>query len=1071
MSDLNNKTKTQLIAELEALRHRVAELESAEARSQQVVTALRENEILRRLANESLHEGIWVVDRDSYTVHVNSCMAAMLGYTVEEMLGRHLFSFMDEQSVKMCKRLLERRRQGISEQHDFEFLRKDGTRIYTLLEAIPIMDEAGNYAGAMAGVIDITERRRAEEALKESEWRNKIISELTTDYIFVVDVEPGGTLRLRWASDSMQRLTGRTIEDAATAEMWKSIIHPDDMARFFDFVNQVATTAYTGELECRTFTGWDEERWIRVVAQPQIGEGSVVTTIVGAIQDITARKRAEEGLRRSEASLRKAQQVSHVGSWKWNIKTNQLEWSDEMYHIFGIEKEDFSGSLEEVIAQAIHPDDRFEVERSNLSVIREKKPIPLEYRVIRPDQSIRTVWAEAGELMVDEAGNPVLLTGIVQDITERKQAEEALRESEERYRELFNRISSGVAVYEAVGNGEDFVFKDFNQAGARIEQVNQDEVIERRVAEVFPGVRDMGLLEVFRRVWRTGQPEHHPVSFYKDERHIGWRENYIYKLPSGEIVAVYDDVTVRKQAEEALRESEEKFRTFIEQASDGITLFDEQGNFIEWNRACEKITGLKREEVIGQPYWDVQFRMMVPERRSPERLEYYKAVIFDALRTGQSPAFNHPVEVSICVSGTERRFVLQTVFPIKTEKGYRIGSVLRDITEIKQAEEAYHVLVEHSLQGLTIIQDHRVVFANPMMSAITGYPVEELTSLSQDEMFELIHPDDRSQASEGFSEYNITGELVPSSYAFRLIQKDGSVVWLEAYSTRINYQGKPAIQTAYLDVTERRQAEEELGLYRNHLEELVKQRTAELRAANDQLLVLSRMKDEFVSNVSHELRTPITNLMLREHLLETHPDQVHDHLAVIKRETDRLSRTIEDLLQLSRLDQERIPFSLAPVDLNVLAELYVADRMLIAGDKNLSLSFSGEPDLPEVMADRGLLGQVLGILLTNAINYTPAGGQVSVRTHVQRCGGRQWVGFSVSDTGLGISLEEQPQLFTRFSRGKAGRTSGVPGTGLGLALAKEIVERHRGCIEVVSDGVPGHGTTFTVRMPIEGKDK
>jgi signal transduction histidine kinase len=120
------------------------------------------------------------------------------------------------------------------------------------------------------------------------------------------------------------------------------------------------------------------------------------------------------------------------------------------------------------------------------------------------------------------------------------------------------------------------------------------------------------------------------------------------------------------------------------------------------------------------------------------------------------------------------------------------------------------------------------------------------------------------------------------------------------------------------------------------------------------------------------------------------------------------------------------------------------------------------------MADVGLLGQVLSILLTNAISYTPSGGHVIVRTHTRQKEDDRWVGFSVSDSGPGISPEEQRQLFVRFFRGGAGRKSGIPGTGLGLAIAQEIINRHGGTIEVESDAIPGHGATFSVWIPIEG---
>ncbi|MFH0803043.1 MAG: ATP-binding protein [bacterium] len=140
---------------------------------------------------------------------------------------------------------------------------------------------------------------------------------------------------------------------------------------------------------------------------------------------------------------------------------------------------------------------------------------------------------------------------------ERKRVEDALNENVERFRNLFDNMSSGVAVYEAINGAEDFIIRDFNKAGERIENVKREELVGRSVLDAFPGIKAMGLFEVLQRVWRTGQPEHYPASAYKDRRITGWRENYVYKLSSGEIVAVYDDVTERKQAEEELLKAKE----------------------------------------------------------------------------------------------------------------------------------------------------------------------------------------------------------------------------------------------------------------------------------------------------------------------------------------------------------------------------------------------------------------------------------------------------------------------------------------------------------------------------------
>jgi diguanylate cyclase (GGDEF)-like protein/PAS domain S-box-containing protein len=193
------------------------------------------------------------------------------------------------------KRLIENVEMGI--------IKPDRSVIWLSVNAAPLPTEG---YGVVVTYGDITARKQAEEALKESEWRNRIVSELTTDYIFVVDVERNGTIKLKWASDNMTRVTGRTVEEAATSDLWGKIIHPDDNERFFGFLNHTISTAETGELECRTFYKNGEERWVHIFASTQTGNGDKLMTIVGAIDDITERKRAEKALENANAELKSA---------------------------------------------------------------------------------------------------------------------------------------------------------------------------------------------------------------------------------------------------------------------------------------------------------------------------------------------------------------------------------------------------------------------------------------------------------------------------------------------------------------------------------------------------------------------------------------------------------------------------------------------------------------------------------------------------------------------------------------------------------------------------------------------
>ena len=270
---------------------------------------------------------------------------------------------------------------------------------------------------------DITERKRAEATLRKSEARFRAVLDATPFPIAVVDLQDNN---IHFWSRSALALFGHI---APTASEWYQIAYPDPNYRRevinrwkskLEIAQQSHRAVNTGEY--RVACSDDSVRICELYAT------FLADSLIVTFNDITDRKQAEAALQESEANLRKAQQVANVGSWVWHIQTNRLEWSEQMYRIFGIAKSTFTGDLADVIARAIHPDDRLAVEQSNLSVISEGKPIPLEYRVIWPDGTVRVVWAEAGELIRDAVGNTATLSGIVQDITERKRAEAQLTE-------------------------------------------------------------------------------------------------------------------------------------------------------------------------------------------------------------------------------------------------------------------------------------------------------------------------------------------------------------------------------------------------------------------------------------------------------------------------------------------------------------------------------------------------------------------------------------------------------------------------------------------------------------------
>lgn len=268
----------------------------------------------------------------------------------------------------------------------------------------------------------------------------------------------------------------------------------------------------------------------------------------------------------------------------------------------------------------------------------------------------------------------------------------------------------------------------------------------------------------------------------------------------------------------------------------------------------------------------------------------------------------------------------------------------------------------------------------------------------------------------------------------------------------------------------RMELNEQTRRHADELEERVASRTAELRQALEKAQEVDRLKSEFIANINHELRTPLTNLVLYSQMLRAQPTvKTQERLDVIGRELQRLRSLIENLLNLSRLDLGQIHFNPAEHDLNSVIRPIVEDRRSLAEERRLTLAAEFQPNLPAVSFDEALLVQVVSNLLTNALNYTPPGGRVWVRTMYTVDGDQYWVGFSVEDTGPGIADEERERLFERFYRGKVGHTSGASGTGLGLAIVKQVVDRHAGRIEVPKSA-PGKGAIFRVWLPAQKKE-
>jgi signal transduction histidine kinase len=245
------------------------------------------------------------------------------------------------------------------------------------------------------------------------------------------------------------------------------------------------------------------------------------------------------------------------------------------------------------------------------------------------------------------------------------------------------------------------------------------------------------------------------------------------------------------------------------------------------------------------------------------------------------------------------------------------------------------------------------------------------------------------------------------------------------------------------------------------LEERIAQRTHDLSIANEQLQELDQLKTKFISDVSHELRTPITNINLYLDLFrQGKPERQPHYMDVIRKETSRLTKLMEDTLSISRLDIDRTKLKMTPVNLNEIINVVVAQYQPHVKLAELALTINLQANLPIIQGDSKQFSQVITQLITNAINYTTS-GKIEVTTFAIT--DDDYICLEVKDTGMGIDDEDQKYLFERFYRGKNTGQSNIPGTGLGLAIVKEIVNLHSGRIELES--TLGKGSTFRIYFP------
>lgn len=758
----------------------------------------------------------------------------------------------------------------------------------------------------------------------------------------------------------------------------------------------------------------------------------------------TELQNTEEKLRKCDQLLKDIQRITRLGNWEWHIRTDTLTWSDELYRIFGLRREDFAATFEAYLS-CVFPEDREQARAVMESALQSKKPFTSEHRIVRPDGTIRFLETE-GEVKTDENNQAVRMLGCCLDVTERKQTEKKLATSISLLNATLESTADGILVVDLAGNLARFnrKFLEMWRLPSAVMESFQD---KRALSLALKQLKDpAGFMDRVRYLYQHPELESFDVLEFKDGR-IFERLSQPQRIREKIIGRVWSfrDATDRYRVLETLRQSEERYRSLVIATAQVVWRTDAEGIMLDDAASCRKFTGQKLEDVL-QGHW---LDSVHPLDRA-SALEIWSHAVANRSM--------YETEYRVRRADGEWRNMAVRGVPLLDNTGAIrewIG-FCQDITKRKQAEELvarqrdFLDALINSLPGIFYLLDNTGLNLrwNKNLETITEYSSAEIAKMHA---IDFVPEEEKGMLAERVRKVFSEGHAFAKIH---VLSKTGKRALYFCTGTRVELEGKPSLVGMGIDISQLEKAKNEIKKLNRDLSRRVQERTAQLNATNKEL-------ESFSYSVSHDLRAPLRAIsgfakVLKEDFGDRLTDEGSLFVQKILQAGDRMSHLIDDLLTYSRIGRSAI--ALHPVSLNALLREIIndfANRIKTIGGTLLI-----DPNLPTVNGDSSLLGQVFTNLFENAITYrrpdVPLKLSVTSRTendHAVIC---------VSDNGIGIEPAHHHRIFEVFQRLHTNQQ--YPGTGIGLANAKKSIEILGGQIWVESE--LNRGSTFCITLKV-----
>ena len=770
-------------------------------------TALRKAEEGHRITLMSVGDGIISTDVDGRVEILNPVAEALTGWRQEEARGKPLeevfriFNEETRQPVKnpVSKVLKEGLVVGLA--NHTVILAREGTERPIADSAAPIRDEHGKIIGVVLVFRDQSEQRAAQRLLTQEKEKAQQYLDVVGVMLIALDTSGHVTMVNRKGCEILGYQEGDIL-----GKDWFEHFLPDKVR---DEVKGAFSRIISGHLEMDEYlesvvlTNSGEARliaWHNSILRDQ--DGSIIGTLSSG-EDITERKAVEEALRESEERLNYVLEGSSDGFWDWHIESGEVRRNERWAQMLGYSFEDIAFTVPQW-ADLVHPEDKDKAWRSITDHLEGRTPQhEYEYRMLTKDGAWKWILDRAKVVERDGNGVPIRMAGTHTDITERKNAEEALRESEEKHRTILASIEEGYFEVDLAGN-----MTFCNEPLSRMLGYTNEELIGMNNREYMDANNAKQVYEAFNRVYRTGKPE---GGFgWKLVRKDGTLRNVeasvsLIKDSEGKpcgFRGVVRDVTERKKMEEALRESEERYRAVFDNAGIGIDLLDRDGRILQVNQSLSDMLGYSEEELRQLTFQDITY---------PEEREVSKSKL-EALMAGEIDFYR--LEKRYLRKDRSFLWADLTTSAIRGPKGEHLGTigVVSDITDrkkvegaLRESEDQYRTLMTASPDAMFVDVNGSIVYAND--SAAKMFDVESPELLIGKSPQDLVHPEELEEVQARI-ETRYNDRTADSPHEQKFLGSNENVIIGEVAAVPTTFQGKPAILVVVRDISERKRLEE-----------------------------------------------------------------------------------------------------------------------------------------------------------------------------------------------------------------------------------------------------------------------